>query len=1439
MNQSLSPVLSIFLWSCAVLSAAPVLVNEFNAVSSSQTLAGGGVDNRFGFASGNGGDWVELVVVGTGAGSTVDLRGWRVESQGLAVTPFVAEDVIILSSNAYWAAVPAGTILTFMQDRTAEGGMDTVLNAENHLATEGWAHSNVWIGDPTLITYVDATTNGYTLDPVNGVIGYNVSDDDTQIRLRNGGGTIVFGPAGEGVRPSVGEISNQELFTLLQAPSSLITATSHYGDSSDGTDAIAYSSFGAPNRWSVAGQVFDQSFSGFRPGAAPPVFLSSQADVDLFSGVPFSYSIQSLDADGDPLVLAMLEGPGFLTLVDNGNGTGQLSGTAGPGEAGTYLVRLQVADNGDGLHQQVFLLTVIPPTSPVIVNEYNAVSSTEVLGEEWSFDQRFGRVQGNGDDWIELVVVGNGAAGSTVDMRGWRVKVTEDGAPAGTIVLTTDPFWQAVPAGMILTFTESNASGGGWDTSLFAENRLAIEGWAWSNVYLGDATLIDQGMSTTELGITGENTRISILNSLAATMAGPYGEGVYSGGAVSNAEVFRLAANPSPGSNPYTPQYSDASTSTFGYPNRLPEDDGTVSGFPAGTATGYQSFAAFATGASSRAPYFTNLWGPPDTNNTLPGSVWAGPPLTAADPDHGLNNLVFSLVSPPSGMVLLNNGAGTASLSWTPNAGQIGIHKIEVKVSDPAGAFLTRSVTVAVLPATSPVLVNEYNAVSSSRYLNGGTAALDVDGGMAMDAFHGRVPGNGGDWIELVVVGNGTAGSTVDLRGWRIDVSENFGPVETIVLSQHPYFSAVQAGTILTFVESDTIAGGLDSAIQRVNRLGDLGYAWTNIVIGDGDFVDQTASNFGSSIAVTSDETEIVLRNAAGVVMNGPVGEPRITRNVNVDEIFHLEKDPLPGVTASAADPGFPNYADNWESSSFGAPNQWEADNGAGGTITVGQSFAVFVSGIDTNSIPTFTQLPTILYGLPGKATSQAVTAVDYNGNGSVTLSVGSAPPWVSLIDSGNGAGFVNWTPPAGVSGFQEISIVASDGVDSVVRTFSIFVHGTPASVILNEYNAVSASSFLNGGTAALDSSGGSASDEHFGRVAKNGGDWFELVVVGDDGPGVVDLRGWKVEVSAEAGFPFVPKVVVELSNDTYWAAVPNGTILTFVEDRTAGGGMDTSIGEVDQFASEGWGWSNVWIGDPQYITYTSPEVNGYAVEPGTGVVSNFDITSVGTQFVIRDSAGNVVYGPVGEGIGLLNGVTTESVWELVGDPRSTVTPHDVGDPGVPIPGAEPSLTGSTFGHPNQWGGGLEVQDFSVFKPDAIYDAYVGAAGLSGGSALFDFDADGDGFTNGQEFAHGTNPNGGGSTPVFRGSVGSSLGMTFVRRAGGVTIDGIYYVDGIEMTVEYSTTLVGWAVTSLQASPPVGLPALPAGYEYVSFLLPQAVFDGSAEGFLRVRVNGP
>src|SRR5262245_27588252 len=101
---------------------------------------------------------------------------------------------------------------------------------------------------------------------------------------------------------------------------------------------------------------------------------------------------------------------------------------------------------------------------------------------------------------------------------------------------------------------------------------------------------------------------------------------------------------------------------------------------------------------------------------------------------------------------------------------------------------------------------------------------------------------------------------------------------------------------------------------------------------------------------------------------------------------------------------------------------------------------------------------------------------------------------------------------------------------------FALPLRAGAAKVILNEFNAVSAANYLNGGTATTDEDGGAAADAAFGRVLGNGGDWFELVVIADH----LDMRGWKLDLCDNG----VCNEQLVLSQNALWADLRAGTII-------------------------------------------------------------------------------------------------------------------------------------------------------------------------------------------------------------------------------------------------------------------------------------------------------
>lgn len=850
-----------------------------------------------------------------------------------------------------------------------------------------------------------------------------------------------------------------------------------------------------------------------------------------------------------------------------------------------------------------------------------------------------------------------------------------------------------------------------------------------------------------------------------------------SAGGISGAQSMILDPNFGVG----TPRYTFATGGNFGTWQA-----------PGGTAVG--SPGVVGTPASNSAPYFIGenraFW---SVNKNL---VYSPFRVQALDSDVG-QTVSLSVVSKPDWLSLVADGPGRYRFGGTPLLADGGDHEFTVRAADnaPGGGMASeRSYVLTVFPPTAPVLLNEYNAVGSNDQLdplNGGT-----------DTFFGTRVGNGGDWFELVVTGDGKAGSVVDMRGWKIDVMSG-GETKTIVLSQDSYWSKVLTGTLLTFIEDNTAGGGLDTEIHRVSTRNSTGHVWSNVWIHDPIYIDQAASTFGSGVGIDNNNTWFTVRNASGAVVYGPAGEgiassdadangyPEALVSVSSQEVLALRSDPLPGV-----DPLFGNYNDQ-ELSSFGGRNVWSSG-------TKVQSFAAYVGA---NTPPRITSVP-VRHAVGSY--SLVVTAVDSNG----TVPVVSCPGLPSFLTFSGGSGggtIVNNRPlTLADAGEHVIRIEASDGTYVTPQAFVLTVFNSQPAVLVNEFNAVDGGFFLNGGTLAADGDGGeAASDAHFGRVDGNGGDWLELVVTGDGGPGVLDMRGWRIQVGQDEGPDFRPSATLVLSQHTDWSAVPTGTLLTFVERNTAQGGLDTGIRLRDRRATVGDTWSNIWLGDSVYLTYTDAAVNGYVV--ADGVASGLVVDHQNTRVRVLDGAGRVVNGPVGESVMPVSGVENTQVFKLRHAPSPPVTPLSSG--------YVADGSSSSFGWPNEWSGA--VQSFAAYvRVLTPYEQWIGGYGVA--DSRPEADPDGDGRSNRVEYAFGGNPGAFDRMPaggeVVRGE--GTLRWDYVRRAGDPSL---------VFRHERSADLVGWEPVVGEVVTVTAHPTM-AGMEVATVVVPA----GGVAGYFRV-----
>ena|GEM_PF-4127439 len=190
------------------------------------------------------------------------------------------------------------------------------------------------------------------------------------------------------------------------------------------------------------------------------------------------------------------------------------------------------------------------------------------------------------------------------------------------------------------------------------------------------------------------------------------------------------------------------------------------------------------------------------------------------------------------------------------------------------------------------VILNEYNAVGANEFLEEG----------AVDPYWGPVPGNGGDWFELVVITD-----HLDMREWQFVIhDDSVDPDQTLVLTTNGVWDDLRAGTIVTV--SEELGNNADEYSPAD------GQWWLNVKAANGtNGTYITAANF----RVNNDGWQLTIKDDAGAVIFGPAGEGiQPPAGVNSQEVCKLEEGPSASIIPLS------NYQDG-QSSTFGSANLW------------------------------------------------------------------------------------------------------------------------------------------------------------------------------------------------------------------------------------------------------------------------------------------------------------------------------------------------------------------------------------------------------------------------------------------------------------------------------------------------------------------------------------
>jgi len=292
------------------------------------------------------------------------------------------------------------------------------------------------------------------------------------------------------------------------------------------------------------------------PLAAPPSLSWSDTDI------PY----------GTEVALANPNNGGVVWYTLDGSDPRAIGGTPAIGAATstsvviddyyTLTARAEVSGKWSAPVSIAYVLTDLPGTPPMILNEYNGVAETAFLAKGGA-DSLHGRIEGNGGNWFELIVLEDG-----LDARGWTLELrgTPEGLDVATahLVFADRPELASLAAGTIIVITDAFAD----DASFSPE-----EGDWFINLLSNDA---DQGAfftpeSQQSFDTHSSNWRLVIRDRDGRVRTGMTGEGIGEFSGVSDQEVGKLEESPHLGVTPLV-NYDDGSTSTYGSPNRWDDE---------------------------------------------------------------------------------------------------------------------------------------------------------------------------------------------------------------------------------------------------------------------------------------------------------------------------------------------------------------------------------------------------------------------------------------------------------------------------------------------------------------------------------------------------------------------------------------------------------------------------------------------------------------------------------------------------------------------------------------------------------------------------------------------------------------------------------------------------------------------------------------------------
>ncbi len=777
----------------------------------------------------------------------------------------------------------------------------------------------------------------------------------------------------------------------------------------------------------LAGANINQNFVINVSNTNDPPFFSSTPVVAAVQNVQYSYAVVTSDPDLlDTRTITAPTLPGWLTLVDNTDGTATLSGTPGNMNAGSNNVVLRVRDATGEEEDQIFIIEVDntndPPSfasSPVIVGTEDLPYTYNITATDPDVGDNLTIIALSIPAWLTLTDNMNG----TALLEG--TPLNDDVGSSPVVLTVTDGAGSTDNQNFTVTVTNTN------DAPAFTSTPITAG--VQDILYIYSITTSDPDVGDTR-SITAPTipSWLNLVDNLDGT-----------------ATLSGTPTNDDFGPNPVVLRVQDVPGAKVDQMFTINVDN------------------------ANDPPSFTSTPVLPATEDLL--YIYN---TTSSDPDVG-DNLTISALSTPPWLTLTDHLNGTATLSGTPLNDDVGSSPIVLTVTDAAGSTDNQNFTVTIANS------NDVPAFTSSPITAGvqdvfytySVTTSDPDVGDTRTITAPTLP----LWLGLVDNLDGTA----TLSG--TPTNADFGPNNVVLrvrdaageeVDQIFTINVDNANDPPTFT-STPVTGATEDILYTYNITTsdpDVGDnltitalsipAWLTLT----DNLNGTATLTGTPLNpdVGSNSVVLTVTDGAGSTDNqnftvtvanandAPAfSSSPITAGVqDVPYLYNVAtSDPDVGdtrtITASTL-PGWLTLTDNLDGTATLAGTPTNADFGPNDVVLNVQDAAgaavdqIFTINVDNaNDPPTFTSTPVtgatedILY-------TYNVTATDPDVGDNLTIVALSIPNWLTLTDNLNGTATLTGTPLNPDVGSNSVVLTVTDGAGSTDnQNFTVTVANT------------------------------------------------------------------------------------------------------------------------------------------------------------------------------------------------------------------------------------------------------------------------------------------------------------------------------------------------------------------------------------------------------------